>query len=335
MKSVIVEYDQCNKLALFLKDCDLPSDTEEPMTIELQEDVTKNFYFAIVAICHQTSPLNGSPLCGFINSKQYKGWDYLRNRWLLSTKKDNSLVYPEKLSRITEQELLEMLQDDRGRSNISDPRGRALLLNELGSYMLDNGYDSVQRLFNISEGYLNRRDRIGILQIMSDIRAYSDPVKKKSLFFLSLMRNHGLWQYKDEKYLGPPVDYHEVRGHLRYGSVRIKCRELYNKLNNRIEVTQAEDIEIRQAVYDAIMYISERTRSTASTLHYFFWNLFRNCCSRENPHCEVCPANCALPKRYLALRPITNHRGCLLSEGCSTAKSKIKLLEHEVNTEYY
>ena len=56
-----------------------------------------------------------------------------------------------------------------------------------------------------------------LLNTLGNFSAYRDPVRKKSLFFLSLLRNSGLASFSDDGNLGPPVDYHEVRGHLRIG----------------------------------------------------------------------------------------------------------------------
>jgi hypothetical protein len=85
------------------------------------------------------------------------------------------------------------------------------------------------------------------------------------------MRNTGLWHYIDEEQLGPPVDYHEVRGHLRLGTVTITDESLCQKLLNSLPVTPAEDVALRQSVHDAIMLLSELTGlHNPSQLHYLF-----------------------------------------------------------------
>lgn len=44
------------------------------------------------------------------------------------------------------------------------------------------------------------------------------------------MQNAGLWVFADRDKLGAPVDYHEVRGHLRIGTVQIHDEELRTRL---------------------------------------------------------------------------------------------------------
>ena len=153
------------------------------------------------------------------------------------------------------------------------------------------------------------------------------------------MRNTGLWHYIDEEQLGPPVDYHEVRGHLRLGAVTVNDESLRQKLLNSLPVTPDEDIAIRQSVHDAIMLLSELTGlRNPSQLHYLFWNVFRSCCSRESPHCYRCPPNCALPERYTHLATHSDgQRRCPFSEMCASTGGSThqRYYEHVFDTDYY
>ena len=58
--------------------------------------------------------------------------------------------------------------------------------------------------------------------------------------------------YTDEQDLGPPADYHEVRGHLRIGTVRVEDEQLRQKLVGRQRVSVDEDNAIRGCVVKAI-----------------------------------------------------------------------------------
>ena len=151
------------------------------------------------------------------------------------------------------------------------------------------------------------------------------------------MQNTGVWTYVDPDQLGAPIDYHEVRGHLRIGTVDICDADLRAKLLEGREVTADQDISIRQAVHKALMFISESSGlRNPSQLHYLFWNVFRSCCTRENPHCYSCPPTCSLPARYvpLALFPDGSRR-CPFSDICRSAGKEPKFLEHDIATDYY
>jgi hypothetical protein len=202
--------------------------------------------------------------------------------------------------------------------------------------MVENGWGSFESLYGLS-GHRIATGSPNLLELLSVFRAYNDPVHKKSYFVLALMRNAGLWTYVDNERLGPPVDYHEVRGHLRIGTITVHDPALREKLVNGVEVSFEEDILIRQAVHDAIMFLSEETGlRNPSQLHYLFWNVFRSCCTRESPHCLRCPADCKLPARYvpLAIQP-DGQRRCPFTSVCQSSGREPKFLEHVFNTDYY
>lgn len=335
MDRVTVDENQCNRLVAFLRGVPLPPDGEEPKVVEVEADVLKNLYFVVVAICHQTTSPNGRNLEGLVCGKNLRGWDYLNARFQIAVKKDASLVSPMRLSTITGEDLEEIFHDDNGQTTIPDSEGRALLLQDIGRKMLDLGFDTVEKLYEKSGGLLVSEDNTGLLQQLSAFKAYSDPLMKKSFFFLALMKNHSLWSFSDVENLGPPVDYHEMRGHLRLGTVKIMDKRLLEQLLENAEISQEEDVLIRKAVYNAIMYIAHETSISTGTLHYFFWNLFRSCCTREEPHCNTCPATCALPVRYAKLKQLLTVNRCLLSDICESRDAKRKLTEPRFETEYY
>lgn len=335
MEPEIVNEHQCDCLTQLIKSVKLPFDREEPTPLQLDCSIIKDFYFVLVSISHQTSSLSGPNLVGTIQGKSLRGWDYLRAKLCVAIHTNPSIISPVNLASISSNNLKIALEDDNGRLSVSDLKGRVLLLNDLGERMLNLGYDSVQRLYDQSEGWLVREDKLGLLQQLTSFKAYSDPMRKKSLFLTTLMKNHGFWNYQDEDKLGPPVDYHEIRGHLRFGTIEAKEPKLFKKLQKNCKITEKEDIGIRHAVYKAIMRISRDSNTSPSVLHYFFWNLFRNCCDRKHPHCVSCPLNCALPERYVQLKKHKHIAGCLLSPYCASADSEEKLLEPKVVTEYY
>jgi hypothetical protein len=206
----------------------------------------------------------------------------------------------------------------------------------LGQQMLARDWATAEQIYQHC-GARVAKGEPNLLQALSQFLAYSDPVRKKSVFFLSLMRNSGVWQYVDEAALGPPVDYHEVRGHLRIGTVRIANPGLQEKLLTGQTVTPNEDVAIRQAVYDAIMRISKQSGlNSPSRLHYLFWNVFRSVCTREFPQCFALHNDCALPDRYIHLTANANGtRGCPFVSVCRSAGEPHPITEHVFETDYY
>ncbi len=336
MEKISIDYKSCDKLVDFLKKHPVPEDNEEPIKISLPDDVTKNLYFALVAICHQTTPMNGPALQGTVDGTFWRGWDYLRAVLLKATAKDNSIVYPTALSKMISTTLFDLIKGDDGKGKISNLNERVRLLNDMGSKMLQNGVSSVQQLFEQSGGYLDQHgEKKGLYQLLSEFEAYSDPVKKKSSYFFTLMKRQGFWNYADQENLLPVVDYHEIRINMRLGTVKINDEELRSKLATKQEVTWQDDIDIRSGVQQAMVYIANEAGIGHGKLHYFLWNLSRNCCNRDAPHCSSHGGKCALPQRYVQIGQEIGSTSCLFSPFCESAGKEGKLFDHVVKTHYY
>src|SRR5262249_50656633 len=70
-----------------------------------------NSYFAIVAICHQTSPLGERRLEGYINNTKKGGWDYLKEKFLLRALEDEKWASPDHWMTLKPTELSELYED--------------------------------------------------------------------------------------------------------------------------------------------------------------------------------------------------------------------------------
>ncbi len=333
--AVVVDTERCLQLARHLTTLEMPADAEEPAeSVPLSPDVLANMYWAAVGICHQTSPKGGPSLKGYVSGRELRGWDYLREAFLVTARRDPELVYPPRLSVITAQDIDRIIQIAEAAVVLKDLEGRARLLRDLGHRMTGLGYESVQRLHDRAGGNLLQENGEGLLQLLGTFVAYRDPVRKKSLYFLALMKNNGIWDYHDPGNLGPPVDYHEVRGHLRCSTVVIRDPALAEAVEKEAVVSDDADIAIRQAVYDAIVLIARESGLTPSQLHYFFWNLFRSCCQRGETHCYACPPTCELPERYKRLTA-SSGRMCAVASYCSSRGRAKKILEHSAITDFY
>lgn len=332
---VEVNRDVCLRLAALLKCYEIPSDEEESKP-DFSDDLVGNFFLALVAICHQTSPRGLPPLEGEIDGVYRKGWDYLFTRFESAALEDESLLEPARWKCLTASDVRQIFHDPKNGERLTDLQGRAALFHDLGHKMLGHGWNRADQIHAHCEGRIALGDR-NLLETLSQFRAFDDPVRKKTLFFLALMKNSNEWVYQDESNLGTPVDYHEVRGHLRMGTVVVLNDELQNKLYQELAVTEEEDIAIRHAVYEAIMLISaESDLNNPSQLHYLFWNVFRSVCLREKAQCLDILDNTSLHLRYLKLAPTENgKRQCPFASICVSACKEKKYMEHVFSTDYY
>ena len=150
------------------------------------------------------------------------------------------------------------------------------------------------------------------------------------------MRNTGRWRFVDNESLGPPVDYHEVRGHLRIGTVAIVDPDLRRKVANGEPVTEVEDVAIRRAVFKAILYVSELSGlRDPSRLHYLFWNIFRAVCVRNAPRCSASGRPPLLPPRYQPQMDVDDDVHCPYETVCKSAHVANPIIEHVAVTDYY
>ncbi len=333
---VVVNAEACRRLAELLRSRVIPVDREDSALPWMSPGQVGNFYLLLVAICHQTSPRGLPPVEGEVNGHHLRGWDYLSAKLEAAVRANLELLSPEVWTRIAADDIRNLFRDKSFGERLSDPTGRASLIRDLGQKMLQRSWNSANQLYEAAGHRIASGDPT-LINLLSTFRAYDDPVHKKTYFFLALMHNAGLWTYSDPDQLGAPVDYHEVRGHLRIGTVEIRDPDLHASLFAGRAVTPEQDIFIRQAVHKAVMFVSECSGlRNPSQLHYMFWNVFRSCCGRESTHCTACPPTCSLPARYvqLALFP-EGMRHCPFSAICQSAGREPKLLEHTIETDYY
>lgn len=331
-----VDEAACERVAKILGSIAVPDDREDSSLAGLSRAEIGNFYLFTVAICHQTSPIGRAPLQGKVAGVLKRGWDYLTARFEAEVRKDRKLLTPERWAMFQAPEMAVLFRDAEFGELLTDPEVRANLIRDLGSRMSARGWQSADDLFVLSQGRVGT-GHVNLLGLLQQFRAYRDPLRKKSLLFLALMRNSSLWKYQDEESLGPPVDYHEVRGHLRLGTVKVDDPVLATKLRTQQSVTDEEDLAIRRAVSDAITIISKKgLLRSPSQAHYLFWNVFRSCCTREAPHCSQCLPACPLPDRYVRAAVQTNGaRRCLFSRVCEGAGLDVQFYEHIFETDYY
>ena len=203
----------------------------------------------------------------------------------------------------------------------------------MGHCLSEYGCEFIDELFKRSGQRLEGES--GFLHVLKTFRAYSDPVKKKSLFFLSIVKEECGWEIKDERNLFSPVDYHELRGHLRIGTLIINDAELSFKVQQGLAISEQDDIELRAEAQKANQRIAEESGLDSSRVHYLFWNVFRNCCPRESTktHCADCGEACKLPAQYKEMP--TYEKRCIFSKICHSANRPRKVIDPPYIGQFY
>lgn len=337
-----VNHDRCLDVVKTLRGVLIPAPKEEVPALPFSPPEEANFWFFLAALCHQTSPLGEPPLRGEIDGVTKTGWDYLLHTFRAAAIKDARWLHPERWAACSEIDLRSLMGPLLRRPDV-----RAGLIRNLAEELSQRGWASIIEAgqycdFQIAahnsepskaDGAQQTRTAPNLLDILAEFEAFSDPVQKKSVFFLALMKNANIWSYRDETQLPAPVDYHETRGHLRIGTV-VLTDNLRQKIVNEDCITSVEDIAIRSAVRDAIRLICNELQTSPNALHYFLWNLFRTYCLRTEPHCDG-RQYATLPAVYQSVVNATGARQCPFRGVCQSTDQRQAINEPRVDTDFY
>lgn len=322
MKVEVVE-GRCRQVAEQLRVLGLPAPVE-PFASSTPEFDQATANLILVAICHQTQRLQG-----VIDGRLIRGWDYLQTRFLAAVQNDAIDLTPDSLANFSGAALASVLACDDLLSK-EDLDRRAELIRDCGSVMRSNGYLDATAIYERCGHRLSVASP-HLLGELAKFSAYRDPVRKKSLYLLGLNQSTCGWTYQDADSLYPPVDYHEVRGHLRLGTILIRDQDLMSRISSGKAVTEDDDVSIRSAVTEAILCVANIAEMTPMQLHYGFWNLFRNVCVRQRPMC--CDAKVdSLPVDY---QHLIIDGCCPFTDACRSSGQELAIDEHFFQTDWY
>jgi len=323
--SSLVRFDEvrCRAIAALLGQMAIPPMQEEFTVSELNSVDRANYLLCTVAICHQTQDLRG-----IVEGTFLRGWDYLAATLASAVRNSQLRLDPDSLAALRDDELSSMVACDVHGATLSEIGERAALLRDVGSVMKKNSWTSLGDVYRDSAGRAVTGDQ-SFASLLRLFQAFQDPVEKKSLYLLGLVQACLQWAFQDADHISAPVDYHEVRGHLRLGTVVVDEPVLQRRLMDKEPVSIEEDIVIRMATRRAIESISRFCDSRPLVLHYLFWNLFRNICVREIPYCDSVPGSVEVPKRYRELLPVSDgHLHCPFTRTCKAKETGEFIREH-------
>jgi hypothetical protein len=281
MKQIAVfpDFARCRDVASLLRRIPLPERLVRQELFCSDRRSVGNFNTLLVAICHQTQNISGE-----VGGRWRRGWDYLEARLDSHCRDTPQFLEMERWRTLSSEELNEALAPLPMKPSFADIDARAQLIRELGGAMLDAGFTSFEALC-ADAGWFCRGER-SIVSFLKTTKAYSDPNEKKARLLIGLLRDAHGWEFKDAHELEAPVDYHEIRGHLRVGTVIIADGDLKARIDTG-DITSDEDNLVRTAIGIAISAISaDLPNYDALQVHYILWNHFRAICKRERPACR-------------------------------------------------
>jgi hypothetical protein len=295
-----------------------------------QETKLRSFLFA-TAICHQTRTL--------INKKKnLKGWCYLEDVFTSLGKSKSSILKPEYLAKLSPRKLSEKLKPlfaedgNPAHCTLDRLKERSIFLIQIAKLLLKKYDGKVENIIKFSESFLIKNQH-GLYKLLSELKAFSDPLRKKSTVFIQLATNAKLLQIKDPESIEPVMDYHMQRLLLRTGCIKVVDTKLKKSLQNKTKLNSDEDI--RKSSIKAIRIISEFSKKDFLVINDILWSIGRSCC-KEKTLCtdKICNKK---PCTFFSTMEISNHKKCIFDGICIGSKNALYRTYWEpiVDTHYY
>jgi len=272
---IAIDVDKAEEVASRLRELRIERDRYEtprlyPPMGDPREDQLA-FFTAMVAVDHRTSTPWDS-FEGYIGGEFYHGADALYRLGRLAY--DEGLFKAERLANLTPREALKLFSV--GGKTLWDFYTRLYLLRDLGKKALARGgFEGLVSVGSIKE----LRERL------AKVRAYEDPVAKKTLLLAKFLDGRRLADFKDVNEADVPVDNHLSRISYRLGIVEVD----YDFLESGVETSRDEDIRLRETVKTAWRIVAKFADLHPFALDDFLWNFGRTVCIRERPNCGQCP----------------------------------------------
>lgn len=336
MTTILVDETRCQKVAERLKAVKVRELFPEPPTEE-EKRRRANFWFYVVAICHQTRALQGR-----IEGKWLRGWDYLYAAAERAYRDDPSLFTAERIVKLSPEALKRLFSDhlEPSTSTLDRIGERLHLLHEAALSLLHWYKGDVWELYERSDGRLS--GGTGLLNLLSQFEAYRDPLRKKTYLLLMILWASKIWVLKDLEMLRFPVDNHLMRVALRTGMVRVEDEGLQRRLRASEEISQEEERSLREAVQRAGDLLRDASGRTVFELDTILWQIGRSCCFPDHP--PICGPRATLhpcfKRATCSLIRDTDYRcpdACPLDGTClgSFDEAYTTFKEPKVETHYY
>ncbi len=300
-------------------------------------DQVADYYFFMVVIDYRTSTPKGH-FEGNLNGNFFHGADLMYALGIQKRNENPEFFTAQKMQNISDEEVKKWLSVIHGGNKviIYNPEERAELLRDSGTKLKQMGYNSSLQLVQQSNGYLIRDNKKGLLQVLKNLKAYSDPISKKSFLWIKFLSGRGLLHIQDPENLNVPVDNHLMRIALRTGIISIQDKEIERCLREEEPFKLSEDLELRDLAREAFKKILQYNNSGFGELDDLLWVLGRtHCIHSSNPLCQSYKhdPNCQL----MVDLKVDCQEKCPLTLSCRgfSDRKHRKLLEPKIRTFFY
>lgn len=237
-------------------------------------------YFWASSICHSTK----GAFHGYFDGRYAKGWDYLLRSFCAWASDEPNAVSPSRIANLKSDGLIRMLEKyaTEATVNLRDADRRVEILANAAED-LNSCFDGrLSALLEKSKQRLSGED--GAYSLLSRLRGFADPQRKKSTTFLMTCHYSGRWEASDPTSAEPMVDYHRIRLLMRTGCIVVNSEELSTRLRSQWPVnTETADL-LRTVARQICKQITALSNVSMFDLDVSLWAHARSCC-RNAPTC--------------------------------------------------
>jgi len=277
-QQVRVDADQCLRLASRITAVRVHSDPYlRTPADETERQAEANYWFYVTAICQSTRTFEGT-----IRGDWVRGWDYL----VRASRRHLGDFGAERMQSYRADDLRRMLSDDGNpkHSPIDRVQERLEQLHDCATMLREEYGGQAMEVYSRSDGHLGGPG--GLLDLLSQFRAYSDTLQKKPVLLAGMLHEVNIWPLDDPHNLKVAMDYHAMRVALRSGMVELSDPSLAHDLRAQKPVSESANELIRSAVSAACDILIRESGLSVFALDKWIWHLGRSCCFYE--HEPIC-----------------------------------------------
>jgi hypothetical protein len=322
---------QVKKIGKKVKTLELNPGFYEREFLLINSPIKMEMYFYSVGICHQTHLLANPKL-------NIYGWDFLEYGFLEILKNSPSLLDSKEIVKLSREHLIEKIKPffspdhNPKKCTLDNLEERADLWLDMAENLVSHFDGKVENIFAPSD-WKKTQNAEFFYQRFPLFKAFSDPLQKKTSFFLKLVHDAGLFNLGNLKNVIPIMDYHMQRLMLRTGCVEITDKKLKNELLTRTPIL--DDTVIRKTCIEAMASIAQISEKHIFKMNDVFYTLGRSCCAETTLcHDHVCEKTpCSLTKTIYLER----HTECIFQKVCKGANDETYRLYWQpvVETHFY
>jgi len=331
LRVIEVNEHQCFKLAEMIKEIRIGYEkTLTKPLLESQENALRLFFY-YMAINYDTRGISG-----YVNGRYYRGSEYLYHVMRRQIEANPQAFNADAMVSLT----LESFKNWFGGPEFCEvrrPEERITLLRNAAEVLLRRYEGNVSNLLEESQGFIEGER--GLKRRLSEIKAFDDPLAKKTMVLLLFLHYEGLFRIRDPENVTVGIDYHLQRIALRSGIVEVVDDRLERKLKLRRFVSNEAHHKIRKVCLGAYMLIGQRLKWCMIDVDQLFWQIGRNCCLYTHPpFCgeRVCE------NKFCTLVENSNYQcggggKCPLDGACKASLDNryVRFFEPKVITYYY